>query len=318
MKRTRQTPTAANRPGFTLVELLVTFAIIAVLGALLAAGVMGWMSSQARRNTETEIRTLHNALLQHWDVVVKDAKDDKSVPPAVLDFAGNDPKLARVIWIKLRLMEAFPISFDEIAKASIVPKASRPAPWNLIPDDKRRYSSSYADQLKSRVAAKTVAKTQSAACLLLAINVNRNGVSHSVDLLRPFTRDTDGDGIIELADGWGEPLYFYRFPAGSDELQSSRPSTMVLPKLDPLDPNGLLFAWNGGNSATFDAKFHTRRKSVSEAWYPIPTILSSGPDLSLPLIDKDGVTKIAVNLPSVPETLPSILPDDTIASFKLK
>src|SRR5262245_1092532 len=98
-------PDRNSRAAFTLVELLVAISIITILGALVAAGAMSWISGQSRRNTETAMRTLHKALHQHWDAVIDEAKKEKIIPPQVMTLADNNPERARVIWIKIRLME---------------------------------------------------------------------------------------------------------------------------------------------------------------------------------------------------------------------
>ena len=268
--------TCRKRSGFTLVELLVTFTIIAILGALLAGGVMSWMSGQARRNTDTQIQTLHKAVMQHWDAVVTDAKNEKTIPPAVLAFADNSPDRARVIWIKTRLMEAFPVNFSEIKNAYTMP------PLSNIPFDKRRYMANYANSLPAGYSAAAPGKTESAACLLMAIGINRGGIVHGREQLQSFTRDTNNDKVLELIDGWGEPLYFYRFATGNADLQASKPSTLVTPNCDPLDPKGLLGAtWGSAKAGLFNIQFHNRLASATEQWYAVPAIASSGRNLVL-------------------------------------
>src|SRR5436305_1200113 len=103
-------PRRLRRTGVTLIELLVAMSIIAILGGLVAAGIMSWIGSQQRRNTEATLAALSQAIQKHWDAVVAEAKKDQ-VPKIVVDLSkptptgSPDPELARIIWIKLRLME---------------------------------------------------------------------------------------------------------------------------------------------------------------------------------------------------------------------
>src|SRR5262245_8783789 len=122
MSATRQ-----MRRGMTLIELLVAMAIIAILGALVAVGLRSWIGTQARRNTEATIATVYEALQKHWKVVVDEARAEKldgwrnassisGFPTDVFDWSKSasgveDLERARVIAIKLRLMEAFPVNF---------------------------------------------------------------------------------------------------------------------------------------------------------------------------------------------------------------
>jgi type II secretory pathway pseudopilin PulG len=82
--------------------------------------------------------------------------------------------------------------------------------------------------------------------------------------------DTDGDGMPEFIDAWGQPLQFYRWPifygqlpAASANVPASNPSDSQMGfstytsqqrrQLDPLDPNQLLtsLAWWGSSNGGF-------------------------------------------------------------------
>lgn len=293
-----------TRAAFTLVELLVAISIIAILGALIAAGIMSWIGAQARRNTENEIRTLYKGLLQHWDAVVSSAKKE-NLPAPIFPIADNDADRARIIWIKIRLMEAFPVNFTEIKNAYTV------APLSYIPGDRRKYMGNYASKLPTGYVAAAPGKTESAACLLMALKTNRDGVSHSEDLLAPFIRDTNNDKIPELVDGWGEPLYFYRFATGNAEMQAKVPNSIKVPFLDPLDPRGrLITTFTPANSALFESKIHPLR-SGTNAWYAIPVLVSSGPNLLSGLVANNTppYQNMAVATPKEA--------DDNIYSYKI-
>src|SRR5215471_17902198 len=103
---------ASRRSGMTLIELLVVIVIIGLLLTISAATAMRVLARQKSSNTETLITTLARALNQHWMAVVDQAKTE-SIPPGVLTLAGNDDRRARVIWIKLRLRQEFPMTFAE-------------------------------------------------------------------------------------------------------------------------------------------------------------------------------------------------------------
>jgi prepilin-type N-terminal cleavage/methylation domain-containing protein len=207
-----------KRSAFTLIELLVVMAIIAVLAALLAAGVMAWVSGQARRNSETQVKTVFNAFLRQWDAVKTDARKE-TLPTGVTD---------RTTWIRARLIESFPVTFAEITDVNYTA-----APVNLIPAGRRKYRSNYKAMLDSRSApAASQSKTESAACLYMALSLDRSGGAYTLDALKNFVKDSDSDGLLEFVDGWGEPLYFYRFVLGSSnsELANSQPSGLANPE----------------------------------------------------------------------------------------
>jgi prepilin-type N-terminal cleavage/methylation domain-containing protein len=93
--------------------------------------------------------------------------------------------------------------------------------------------------------------------MLYALLVEGRGNLGSVFSRDDFTskevQDTDGDGLPEFVDAWGEPLQFYRWPIhysstppgqGVDLQKGLAPyNSMTEPRQqDPLDPNNLLVA----------------------------------------------------------------------------
>src|SRR5438874_2608219 len=103
-----------GRRGFTMVELLVVILIIAVLTGLIASAVFVVIGGQAQKNTETMLRKLHDGVQQQWSEACKEFRspDTSSLPPYVLQLAGQDPARAQVIWLKLQLRREFPMSYD--------------------------------------------------------------------------------------------------------------------------------------------------------------------------------------------------------------
>ena len=89
--------------------------------------------------------------------------------------------------------------------------------------------------------------------MLYAILVEGLGPLGSVFTSDEFTnrevQDTDGDGLPEFIDAWGQPILFFRWPiyfgtviGSSDSQKGSNPYTDYpdTRQLDPLDPNQLL------------------------------------------------------------------------------
>ncbi|MFO0863702.1 MAG: type II secretion system protein [Gemmataceae bacterium] len=255
-----------RRSGFTLIELLTVIAIIGVLGALVTAGVFQWINSQKVRNTESTIRAVYPTLRSHWGEVVADAKKE-AIPDAIMTFAGGDPDRARVIWIKTRLMEAFPVRYSEVQNAYTS------APLNMIvPASRRRYMASYQVALNGKTSPNDPA-TESSILLLQALSVKRAGGSLPIDNLGNAAQIKTNDGMRALIDGWGTPIRFYRFATGNTALEASKPAPG-----DPLDPKGTVLnpSWQTTNGANFQAWYH--RFNGTSAWYSIPVLASAGKD----------------------------------------
>lgn len=305
------------RPAFTLVEMLVVIAIIAILSAITVGAVIKMTSAGKLSNTRSIMGSIDKTLKEHWAYVVAEAKKETglSVPFAVMnatfgpDATGGDRN--RIIWIKMRLMEAFPVSFAEVAN---------PYPYatGIIPTTMRKYNATYQQALAAKKAG-TLATTESSACLLMSLAITRNGTSLSSDVLgTSYVTDTDGDAIPELVDGWGNPLTFFRFPTQNPYLQAALP---VKPGAkakfaDPLDPDGVFLNWA---PSIFRTKFETNVHVINfgataTASYVVPTIVSSGPD-GIPGLN----TTVKNNMAVVPPVPPKIIPDeaDNVYSFLL-
>jgi len=230
---------SARRSGFTLIELLVVIAILGVLLALTVAGVFTANEGQRQANTEAAMRAVHKTLTGHWNAIIADAKNE--VPSAsafALAGGNNEIERAKVIWVKLRLIEAFPTKYDDINNPLVYQlPALAGATEPYIPSGQRKNIASYQRALNGRVKANDPL-TESSACLVLALSQNRGGFKLDVDGLGAATvKDTDGDGMMEIADGWMTALAFFRFPTGNPEMNQFGPPQG---SLDPLDPKGTL------------------------------------------------------------------------------
>lgn len=137
----------------------------------------------------------------------------------------------------------------------------------------------FASQV-SALLAKHTHKTARAE-MLYAVLVEGLGPLGSVFNRDEFTsrevQDTDGDGLPEFVDAWGEPLQFFRWPiyfgtvaGASDTQMGSNAYTSgysQVRQLDPLDPNQLLVSpswW----ALVGNPRFSTGSNSVNPTFAP--------------------------------------------------
>jgi prepilin-type N-terminal cleavage/methylation domain-containing protein len=271
--------------GFTLVELLVVIAIIAVLIALTSGAVIGFITFQRGANTETTLRTVDKAFQQLWQKVIADAKKETpsdTVYAAAQNADGSsNPRRAQVMWVKLRLIEAFPASYAEINSCPPYtwPTAATPS----IPSGMYKNNPRYFRTLNGRTSINPL--TERSACLLMALQTNG---ALTADSLGTSVVDTDGDGLKEIVDGWGNAIALYRFPTPSPtcfvgkDLKKSNPAPKVP---DPLDPEGTLqdATWPMQASFLTLCGLNPLFASSSQSFYIIPVIVSAGPDGQLGL-----------------------------------
>jgi len=329
LRNTTPADARARRPAFTLVELMVVVAIIVVLAALVLGAIAGLVSNAQQAATEDVFRTVDTKLRQHWNYVVTQAK--KETPSTgVYILAGKyttsgqsmntslADERARVIHVKLRLMQAFPESFAEINNPPFFGVPLGSTTYDLLVDSQGRRdmtnTATYQKAIKNYNTANHKPATESSACLILALSIAR-GSQDSVlkpDSLPANIVDFDQDGLKDIVDTWGTPIRFKRFAgtvSGSTaiavELDSLCPSPKVstlknasgayvyfdpnnktnpLKLNDPLDLQGTL-GQNGWYTSPLTVPMRQKVESILgfayTGRYTVPYLQSAGPNQQL-------------------------------------
>jgi prepilin-type N-terminal cleavage/methylation domain-containing protein len=323
------------RSGFTLIELMVVTGIIAVLVGLVIVALPAFITNSRQAATETVIKKV-DAMLQDRMSAMElyfeesnrraTAKDGTTriKPPSYVDRTSNPNIRAKyraligdtananilddweIVSKKFLKQKHFPMTFleadgdyDESDDSSLVTfdDGSRVVPSNLS-------------------SLGHTAETESAEVLYWFLTNGTQFGAEPVgtgDFAPNEIADTDGDGLLEIVDAWGEPLRFYRWPTrmvrpqlSGDETDPINPNTIPintsiaaeflvgnLPPIeilrhDPEDPlDDLRRNQLGGTAAAptqlteqqLEPLFHTMR-----TWHA-PLILSAGEDRSLGLLE---------------------------------
>jgi hypothetical protein len=245
-------------------------------------------------------------------------------------------------------MEAFPVSFAEIGDPTNpdAPLVYQPLGQigALIPKGRRHYMATYQRILQGKTTASTDytgPSTESSACLLMALSVSRKGSKLEPDVLGSSTiRDTDGDGLLEIVDGWGTALAFFRFPAANwtdptiNALQQSflemQRTFAPAGSADELDPFATLLnpTWQLSYKDVYTQLFWSGTagldplpasnpgKSGAAGLYMVPVLVSAGPDgqFGLDFLDARNATP---NTMSVASATSAPQDYDNIYSFRL-
>jgi prepilin-type N-terminal cleavage/methylation domain-containing protein len=271
-------PAADPRPGFTLVELMVTIVIIAILASLSLAG-LGVTRGRAKADaTRSTIRKLNEIIIPHYESYMR-----RRVRPVGADKRAI--ALNRLTALRELLTFEMPDNWADVASTSAatatvsgaaIPAASRTATV-------RAYGAYYVGlntpagaRLETK-AGNAVFTTSNGAAECLHMIVARGGFEP--DILEAFRSDeigdSDGDGVPEFIDGWGQPIAFLRWAPGFtpyslvQNAAETVPGNGVAANPDPFDPFRVDAAYTLG--------------TPMPAYALVPLIVSAGPDTTLGL-----------------------------------
>jgi len=245
-------------------ELLVVIAIIAALAALSAAATLKFVASQQEANTKSTLDKVQSQLNKAW-AKVKDQAYKEPIPPAYLPgiqaLAGNDANATgrvRVIYVKLKLRQAFPMNFNE---------ALNPSPLPPLP--------AYVTYLNGLgVTGSSGASYESSACLLMALQRGVSGAGIDPAELTAGGATGSTGNITYLTDAWSRPIYFTRVPTGCPVLNPAGPQPGTN---DPGDPQGYLqmAAWGTTYGPTFSA-ITLQQLAPGNTSYKLAPMVASG------------------------------------------
>ena len=255
MARRRSSGRRLGRAAFTLVELLVTMVIIAILAALTLVGLAGVRQGAKADKTRNTIRKIDALIRPMYDSYRNRRVMNLPTQPDRLSAS------VQILEAKRRLIAyEMPDRWEDVPLPA---EAGRSAsgPKAVPPGMRSAAVRSYA------AARPALPNTLYGGAECLYLIVQRSG--YDPDALEFFRSDEigdlDQDGMSEFLDGWGRPISFLRWAPGFVSPIQIHDSTNTH---DPLDP-----------------------KRIDVAAYAlVPLIYSSGPDgaAAAPADDQTG------------------------------
>jgi prepilin-type N-terminal cleavage/methylation domain-containing protein len=277
-----------GRAGLTLIELLVVMAIIGVLASLAIGAVFTLRESQIKSFSETTVQKLASALDGQWKAALDTVRDEINPTPSppqagatvaqiqlyntwlwAVRLANGEPRRAKVIYTKARLMQEFPINFNMAQ-----------APFSGVLAGKPAYVKALGTLTETTSPDDSSHPWHASALLYLTLTQGRRGMAaFNPDDLDPSaiqTRTAGGQQFKIFVDAWGNPVSFFIFPVKNTyELAGGS---------DPQDPENTLAdgMWrssaNGQNATTFNNSIHPFPLPAGTVVQMISVVASSGRD----------------------------------------
>ena len=255
-----------QRFAFTLVELLVTVSVIAILATLLLGALYSAQDTARAQKTRSTIAKLHTMMMTRWETY-----KTRRVPVDIAAVIGNpnDPaytyKAARLRLDALRelMRMEMPDRYSDIVDDPVTVVGAGPT-FMARPSISQAYLRKKST-IPTGYTATTYATGQyaGAECLYLILTMGQTDEeTERQQFGASEVGDVDADGMPEFLDAWGQPIRFLRWaPAFVSELQTCDPSKQP----DSFDPRRVYPTTSppAQNQATF-------------ALYPL--IYSAGPD----------------------------------------
>lgn len=209
------------RAAFTLVELLVTMVIVAILASLTLAGLGGVRQRAKADKTRNTIRKI--------DAVIRPMYDSYRNRRVTSAAAGSTARNYYQMLLDKRKL----VTYEMPDQWGDVPRPQDLTGSSLDPKFKTTAVRAYAQIRPSNPDPKPT--FSSAECLYMILE--RAG--YEPDALEFFRSDeigdVDKDGKNEFLDGWGRPIAFLRWAPGfTSPIQQPDPVNAH----DPLDPTG--------------------------------------------------------------------------------
>ncbi|MEN6458553.1 MAG: type II secretion system protein [Thermoguttaceae bacterium] len=252
---------APSRRGFTLTEMLVTIAIIAILASLAFGGLQIARNSARESATKATIAKLNNIIMARYESYLT-----RRIPLSLQGLGPSDAARVRLDAIRDLMRMEMPDRGEDVSDNPIQITAG----GKTFQLQRPALSQRYQDRLDNAdQSAGTGVSNGQAEFLFMIVSM---GSPEAMEQFSPSEiGDTNKNGFPEFLDGWGRPIFFLRWAPGfSSGLGSPMPSDIQT-----------------GNPTTDHDPFDPRHVE-SDAFHLIPLIYSGGPSSDPGLKVGDG------------------------------
>ena len=296
-----RTPDRLRRDGFTLVELLVVILIIAIMASLITAVIGNSLNSARAAATRATITKVHRLLEERRQAIARSnlrteirvvrksmAAPELYAPQVRPGLNSND--VARIVAFKETMRSQFPQRIKDLSGPDRLFHTSDDSP--VLTQLKKLNSSFSADPPAFPPGHLLVTTSSELLYVALTMGTELGSGGTAIDFNSSEVVDSDSDGLMELVDGWGNPLRFYRWPtdlvlAGANSVP--RPVELLIDggnaqlwKKDPDDPVGRFKKWLSDSNV--NTHWQVRDPVTGFQYYHepstfhVPLVVSAGQD----------------------------------------
>ena len=271
--------------AFTLVELLVVIAIITVLASTALFTMFGVREDVRETRARAEVAKINELIMEKWE-----SYRTRAIPIRIP--AGTDPRTAAAMRLnavrELMRMELPDRITDLYLRdgagnwASPTSVANPAAYFGTTPVGLSAPPSAWLG-FQRRIMANTARGKiwsplhEHSECLYMILAGIRDGDTTGLEWFSESEMgDTDDDGMPEILDSWGRPIYFLRWAPGyaSDLQDPSRREP------DPFDPLRVDPRWENNDDSNPNTK-------LDDPFALFPLIYSGGRDKQFGVVRKD-------------------------------
>ncbi len=192
--------------GFTLVELMVSITIIAILAATIMFGLSGVTNTAKIQRAKSQLARIHEILAEQWESYETRGVSFMGAPPT-----GNS-QIDRLLGIRELIRLEMPDRVSDVdPQLSLANGVCR---TGIALPSSARYFQQRAAALTSNYTNWTV-QHQGSECLYMILSRAQIGDSNGLEFFSDREiGDTDNDGMPEILDPWGKPIQFIRWAPG--------------------------------------------------------------------------------------------------------
>jgi len=290
-----RTPDRLRRDGFTLVELLVVILIIAIMASLITAVIGNSLNSAQAAATRATITKVHRLLEERRQAIarrnlrteIRVVRNSMAAPELYAPQVRpglNSNEVARIVAFKETMRAQFPQRIKDLSGPDRRFHTSDDSP---VLAQLKKLNSSFSANPPVFPSQHTMTTTSSELLYVaLTMGTELGSGGTAIDFNSSEVVDSDGDGLMELVDGWGNPLRFYRWPT---DLVKAFPNSVPRPvellidggnaqlwNKDPDDPIGRFNKWLSNSDV--NTHWQVREYYHALSTFHVPLVVSAGQD----------------------------------------